>query len=123
MSEGRLIAGLANACTLLGHFPRAREPAMLRVAVQYLLCLRGVSPWMDGPILLCGSCRWQALMRDCARLPPLNETFGRPREYYRAVYLAPDTAWQNVAGCPAAHTQASFSRLCPCICLGSSVNS
>ena len=34
MREGRLFAGFANACMRLGHFPQAREPAMLRVAVQ-----------------------------------------------------------------------------------------
>ena len=49
--EGRLFAGFAMPVCAWGHFLQAREPAMLRVAVQFILWLHGTSR-MDGSIPL-----------------------------------------------------------------------
>ena len=62
---------------------------MLQVAVQYSLHIRGVSPWMVGPIPLhAGPAGWRALMDACLAPPSVHAVFGQLYDNYRAVCIS-----------------------------------
>ena len=56
LSEGWILSCLLDCWVSLGHFPCAREPAVLRIACQYILALHSVAVSLSQPPL-CPSCR------------------------------------------------------------------
>ena len=96
-SEGRLIAGLVNACMLLGRFPRARKPATLRVAAHLILWVRGcVTGWMSPYRCTRGQMGGRRSCSSCATHPPVQEVFSRSYDFYWAVSQRPSRPWTTV---------------------------
>ena len=110
-SEGRIFSSFMHAWVWLGHFPLAREPAVL----QYVLSLHIIAVWPAQPALHAGSDLSQRLMEHGCRLPPLRCCYLGPHDFYRRVYFGTGTAvsLRTVAGGPLEHTRAYLARPSP----------
>ena len=70
-----------HAWVSLGHYSRAREPSVLRVA-----SLRNIAVWPERPALYVW---WQGLMEQGMRLPPLHCCYLGPRDFTDGCAVGP----------------------------------